>query len=77
MKLFVMTVLAVALIIGLLVGYCYLEQWAWDDGQCLCGGHYELFDIETTRNGGSKYYYRCNECKDVMWSSFYHNDSKN
>lgn len=77
MKLFIITVLIVALSIGLLIGQAYLEKWAWDDGQCLCGGHYELFDIESIRNGSSKYYYRCDECKDVMWSNFYHNDSKN
>ena len=77
MKLFIITVLVIALSIGLLVGNFYLENWIWDDGQCICGGHYELLDIESTHSGSSKYYYRCDECKSIWKASFYHSDSKN
>lgn len=46
---------------------------AWEhddfgDGSChACQtGHYELFDIEHLRNSGELYYYRCNECHDII-----------
>lgn len=43
------------------------ETERFGDGTChACQtGHYELFDIEHTRNSGDRYYYRCDTCHDV------------
>ena len=56
-------------IIGLvlIIGACYLETKSFGDGRCeLCEkGKYELFDVER-----GNYYYKCNECKDVVRYGF-------
>lgn len=41
-----------------------VEQY--NGGYCECGGEWDLFDVEKMRNSGSKYYYKCLECKDVI-----------
>ena len=51
-------------------GLFFLEHRAdeqmFNSGYCECGGEWDLFDVEKMRNSGSKYYYKCLECKDVI-----------
>ena len=70
-KQFIITTL-IALVIGFgISGLITLKFTAdekeYNDGYCECGGEWELFDIERGyRNGNTIYYYKCNNCKDVI-----------
>ena len=39
-----------------------MDAAIWDDGQCACGGEYQLFDVARGKNGGNYYYYTCDTC---------------
>lgn len=67
----IIVTIILALIIGFgLTGLLFLEhkvdEQIFNGGYCQCGGDWELFDIEYRKNSGSLYYYKCNNCKEVI-----------
>lgn len=54
-------IIVLAIVFAAGFGIAFLEEWAWDDGQCFeCeNGIMELWTV-------NKYYvYRCNNCENV------------
>lgn len=57
-------------IIGLIISYLMYDiitfnEKLYNNGECSCGGKYEIFDIEKTRYSND-YYYKCNNCNKVI-----------
>ena len=60
-----------ALLIGFgLIGLADFEYQQdvkyFNGGYCECGGEWDLFDVEYRKNSGSLYFYKCEECKNVI-----------
>ena len=54
---------------GLLTLEHIAEDDGWNNGHCVCGGSWELFDVEKGRkNSSTVYYYLCDECNDLFTS---------
>lgn len=52
---------------GLLTLEHIADEESWNNGHCVCGGEWELIDVEKGyRNGSTTYYYSCEECEDVI-----------
>ena len=68
----------IMLLVGCLIGGLFtletaLDDSIWNNGiHAECGGNWELFDIERTRNGHDLCYYRCNNCDYVTRLNTYH-----
>lgn len=61
----------IALVIGFGIGGMLTAEHqgdvrAWNNGQCECGGEWELINIEHLRNSGELYYHECNTCGYVI-----------
>ena len=41
------------------------NQRLYNNGECSCGGKYEIFDIEQTRYSND-YYYKCSNCNKII-----------
>ena len=63
------------IILSLAIGFGLVSLFAWErkvdeqkfhGGYCECGGEWDLFDIEYRKNSGSLYFYKCEECKNVI-----------
>ena len=42
------------------------DEIQWNNGQCECGGDWDLVNIEHLRNGGELYYHECTDCGCVI-----------
>ena len=55
--------------VGILM-YCavfFMDCYNYNKGVCrTCNGHYEFFDVERTRNSLPEYYYKCDNCDDIV-----------
>lgn len=51
---------------GLFVINNHKKDMEYNNGNCACGGHYELFDIERSNFGIKHYYYKCDECSKLF-----------
>lgn len=65
------TTIILALVIGfgltsLLMWERKVNEQMFNNGYCECGGEWDLFDIEYRKNSGSLYFYKCEECKNVI-----------
>ena len=49
------------LYIGIMLSY-KSDVKIWNNGQHENCGQWEIFDIEKSRHGSTRYYYKCNEC---------------
>lgn len=45
----------------------YSSVSSWNGGRCECGGRWELFDIEASRDSLTEYYYKCESCANTIW----------
>lgn len=43
-----------------------VDEQMFNSGYCECGGEWDLFDIEYRKNSGSLYFYKCEECKNII-----------
>ena len=43
-----------------------VDEQMFNNGYCECSGEWDLFDIEYRKNSGSLYFYKCEECKNVI-----------
>lgn len=53
------------------------DETKWNKGHCVeCGGEWELFDIERTRNGRTIYYYECEDCQNLISTEIHFNQNR-
>ena len=67
----IITTIILALVIGfgltsLLMWERKVDEQMFNNGYCECGSEWDLFDIEYRKNSGSLYFYKCEECKNVI-----------
>lgn len=43
-----------------------VDEQAFNNGYCECGGEWDLFDVEYRKNSGSLYFYKCAECESII-----------
>ena len=53
------------LYVGIMLSY-KSDVKIWNNGQHENCGQWEMFDIEKSRHGLTRYYYKCNECGKVI-----------
>lgn len=51
-----------ALFCGAIIGQMYIDDGAWNDGHCECGGKWELRAVSESRMGSKTKYYACENC---------------
>ena len=55
--------------VGILM-YCgafLFNHYNYNNGICrTCNGHYEFFDVERTKDSLPEYYYKCDNCNDIV-----------
>ena len=69
MNIIVTIILALAIGFGLtslLMWERKVDEQMFNSGYCECGGEWDLFDIEYRKNSGSLYFYKCEECENVI-----------
>lgn len=68
------TTIILALVIGFTIGGLLTlehvaEEKSWNNGHCVCGGAWELLDIEKGhKNSSTTYHYTCEECNNLFTS---------
>ena len=55
------SVISGMLYVGIMLSY-KSDVKIWNNGQHENCGQWEMFDIEKSRHGSTRYYYKCNEC---------------
>lgn len=59
-----------ALFSGAVIGQMYVDDGAWNDGHCECGGQWELRAVSESRMGSKTKYYACEDCgKEITQST--------
>jgi hypothetical protein len=55
---------------GAIIGQMYVDDGAWNDGHCDCGGKWELRAVSESRMGTKTKYYACENCgKEITQSA--------
>ena len=67
--------IVVTIILALAIGFGLTGLFMWErkvneqmfnNGYCECGGEWNLFDVEYRKNSSSLYFYKCEECKNII-----------
>lgn len=65
----------VTIILALIIGFGLtsllmlerkIDEQVFNGGYCECGGKWDLFDVEYRKNSGSLYFYKCEECENII-----------
>jgi hypothetical protein len=61
-------IVCIIIAIAIVVVNCVCGNYIYNNGECSCGGHWELIDIEKGYRNGTTYYYQCTECENFFSS---------
>lgn len=72
----IIPLIIIAILIGIILGGMVScdrshNEKIWQNGICDCGNNYELFDIEHHKNSSDHYFYKCENCNDLIETTFY------
>lgn len=67
----IVATIILALVVGfgltsLLILERKIDEQTFNGGYCDCGGKWDLFDVEYRKNSGSLYFYKCEECENII-----------